>query len=63
VRHCEVGNLRDEVVHSRGLQLFFGVAVHHREFGHDKRAFAMRWIKSDLIVACLCYFVASYDGC
>lgn len=57
--HRKLGDLRDEVVHSRRLQLLFGVAVHHSEFGHDKRAFAMRWIKGDLIVACLCHFVAS----
>ena len=61
--HRKMGDLRDEVVHSCGFQLFFGVAVHHRELRHDKSAFAMRWIEGDLIVACLCHFVASYGGC
>tara|TARA_R110002095_G_scaffold216138_2_gene212250 strand:+ start:1472 stop:1801 length:330 start_codon:yes stop_codon:yes gene_type:complete len=49
--HCELGDLFDKVVHSCGLQFLFRVTVHHRELGHDKSAFTMRWIESDLIVA------------
>ena len=51
MRHRKIRDLCDQVIHARSLDVFFGVARHHRERGHNETAIAMCGVKRDLIVA------------